>query len=228
MVSQLKLSRPAGGWINAAFTAFKNTAKPIKYGDTNLVWPPAKVGAGMVQAFFAVVNNVSVTPAELHLRTDTPQQAFSLTIINQGSTEVTYTLGHQPAVTLSLYKSWYNKAFDPEAPTAIVSGLERTVRVPAKGSRVIRVSVGGTGGEEGSCNAAQQQWWLEQTASCYRIPSHPAFFLRHCGAYALLQSSGSATHSILRAPGSTGVSLLTCVCCCCCCCVDTAWPHHSP
>jgi hypothetical protein len=132
-------SPPPGGYINAAFTTFKNTAKPIKYGDTNLVWPPAKVGAGMVQAFSAVVTNVTVTPPELLLRTDASHQQFTLSVTNTGFDDISYTLGHQPAVTLSLDKSWYNKAYDVAAPTAVATGVERVIKVTARSTRTFKV-----------------------------------------------------------------------------------------
>jgi hypothetical protein len=130
---------PAGGWINAAFTTFKNTAKPIKYGDTHLVWPPAKVGAGMVQAFSAVVTNVTLTPPELLMRTNGSHQQFTLSVTNAGSSDMSYTLGHQPAVTLSLDRSWYNKAYDVAAPTAVATGVERVIKVAARSTRTVKV-----------------------------------------------------------------------------------------
>jgi hypothetical protein len=41
---------PPAGWIPAAMTALKNTARPFTYrspaGSSELMWPPAFVGAG--------------------------------------------------------------------------------------------------------------------------------------------------------------------------------------
>ncbi|WIA08192.1 hypothetical protein OEZ85_007645 [Tetradesmus obliquus] len=137
----LEIEQPPGGWINAAFTAFKNTAKPIKYGNSSLVWPPAKVGAGMVQAFSGIVTNVTVTPAELLMKTDGTHQQFTLSVTNAGWSDASYTLGHQPAVTLLLTKSWYNQAFDAAAPTAVATGVERVVKVPARSTKVVKVGI---------------------------------------------------------------------------------------
>jgi hypothetical protein len=143
MQSNLRISQPPSGWISAAFTAFKNTAKPIKYGNSSLVWPPAKVGAGMVQAFSGIVTNVTITPSELLMKTEGVHQQFTLSVTNTGWSDISYTLGHQPAVTLLLTKSWYNQAYDVAAPTAVATGVERVVKVPARSTKLVKVRAAG-------------------------------------------------------------------------------------
>lgn len=46
---QLNVTKPEGGWIAAATRVLKNTARPIRYQNTTLMWPPVKTGAGLVR-----------------------------------------------------------------------------------------------------------------------------------------------------------------------------------
>eukprot|EP00775_Hariotina_reticulata_P012481 gene12481-12615_t len=129
-----------GSLVEAAKAAFKVTALPVPYRKTALAWPPAKVGSGGMRAYNAIVNQVSVTPMDLTLRTDnTKEQAFVLTLANSGSSTVAYTVSHQAAVGLSLVKSWYGKALDELAPTALASFSRKVLTVPAGGKTTLQV-----------------------------------------------------------------------------------------
>jgi hypothetical protein len=103
------------------------------------MYPPAKIGAGLVQAHAAVVTPVSITPAELPLRTDTRSQTVQLTLTNKGRAAVTYIVGHKPAVGISLTKAWFRKAYDVSIPAAVVAPIGAAVTVPARGSIVFKV-----------------------------------------------------------------------------------------
>jgi hypothetical protein len=88
--------KPTGGWVAAAAAALKNTAKPLPYphrssssSSSSLMYPPAKIGAGLVQAYAAVVTPVSITPPELPLRSDVRTQTLQLNLTNKGSAAVT-------------------------------------------------------------------------------------------------------------------------------------------
>eukprot|EP00775_Hariotina_reticulata_P011755 gene11755-11901_t len=127
------------GWIKAAFVALKNTARPVRYWDSKLYWPPAKLGAGVLQAHATVLTEVQVTPPELLLRTDRVRQALWLSVTNDGSSDIAYTVQHKPAVTMSLTKSWYAQALDTAVATAQVKASPEQVVVPAYGSSKIKV-----------------------------------------------------------------------------------------
>eukprot|EP00775_Hariotina_reticulata_P009333 gene9333-9497_t len=134
-------SPPEGGWTQAAFTALQNTARPFLFpGSSSLMWPPAKVGAGVVQAKNAILTQVSVLPRTLHLRTDVNSQVVTLTLVNSGNTTMTFNGDHKPAVGLSVSKSWYKKAYDVAAPTA-----EVLLQPSEGGSGRLRAAQGGSG-----------------------------------------------------------------------------------
>jgi hypothetical protein len=52
---QLKITRPAGSWAAAAAQALKNTARPIRYSNSTLMWPPLRTGAGLVKVGVAML-----------------------------------------------------------------------------------------------------------------------------------------------------------------------------
>jgi hypothetical protein len=52
---QLNIAKPTGGWIATARRALKNTARPIRYQNTTLMWPPVKAGAGLVRVSGALL-----------------------------------------------------------------------------------------------------------------------------------------------------------------------------
>eukprot|EP00775_Hariotina_reticulata_P012451 gene12451-12588_t len=134
--------KPSAGWPSAAFTALKNTAKPLPFpGASGLMWPPAKVGAGVVQALHAVLNRVTIFPNELLLRTDVQQQSLTVTLRNPTSTAVTYAVSHAPAVTIAVDKAWYRLPYDLDAPTADVDLSSTSVTVPPAGSVQVRVTI---------------------------------------------------------------------------------------
>ncbi|WIA16699.1 hypothetical protein OEZ85_013356 [Tetradesmus obliquus] len=140
------ITEPPGGWVAAAAAALKNTAKPLPFPNTSsssssLMYPPAKIGAGLVQAHAAVTTPVSINPLELPLRTDLRSQTLQLNLTNTGSVAVSYTVGHQPAVGVSLTRAWFMKAYNPALPTAVVSPVGAVVTVPAKGSIGFEVTI---------------------------------------------------------------------------------------
>lgn len=136
--------KPADGWKPAVLAAFQNTARPLSYKGSSLAWPPAKIGAGIVQVQAAILNAVNVSPPELLLRTDVRQQTLILTLANTAGCPAVYQVGHRPAVSLSLLGSWYRFALDPTAPLASVSieGGGGMIIIPARGSVSLRVRCG--------------------------------------------------------------------------------------
>jgi subtilisin family serine protease len=135
--------KPKEGWIQAAHIALKNTARPLAYkGSDKLMWPPVKVGAGVVQAYNAVVNKVKITPTQLLVRTDVTSQLFNLSISNTGESDVTYRLTHKPGVTVNLPMTWYGDGFDDQLPVAQVAVVKKQITVPAKSKIDLGVSDG--------------------------------------------------------------------------------------
>lgn len=133
--------KPKEGWIQAAHIALKNTARPLAYkGSEKLMWPPVKVGAGVVQAYNAVVNKVKITPTQLLVRTDVTSQLFNLSISNIGESDVTYRLTHKPGVTVNLPMTWYGDGFDDQLPVAQVAVVKKQITVPAKSKIDLGVS----------------------------------------------------------------------------------------
>jgi hypothetical protein len=141
------VTKPPGGWVKAASAALKNTAKPLPYpgssssssSSSRLMYPPAKIGAGLVQAYAAVMTAVTITPTELPLRSNVRSQTLELNLTNTGKAATTYTVGHKPAVGISLSKAWFRKAYDASIPSAVVAPLDVDVTVPAKSSIVFQV-----------------------------------------------------------------------------------------
>ncbi|KAF8063870.1 vacuolar iron transporter 4 [Scenedesmus sp. PABB004] len=129
-------SPPPGGWPAAVAAALKNTARPMRYRDTARFYPPAVVGSGLVQALAAATTRVSVAPAELALRTGVAAQALSLELSNDGDADVTFVVGHAPAVGLSLVRAWYGQLYDEAAPSAALDAPPR-VTVPARGDATL-------------------------------------------------------------------------------------------
>jgi subtilisin family serine protease len=158
MRRQGHLRPPLGGWVDAAAAARKNTARPRPYrGSPQLMWPPVKVGAGVVQALHAAVTRVTVTPTELLARTDVSSQRLRLTLRNSGVTDVTYALAHRPGVSVSLATAWYGRALDATLPTASVVVAPRVVTVAAGATASVQVrGLRGCSGS-GDASAAGQQ-----------------------------------------------------------------------
>lgn len=135
------IRKPKEGWIQAAHIALKNTARPLPYkGAEKLMWSPVKVGAGVVQAYNAVINKVRITPSQLLVRTDMSTEKFTLNITNTGDTDVTYKLTHRPAVTVHLPKTWYGDGFDDQLPVAQVAVVHKEITVPANSKVTLNVS----------------------------------------------------------------------------------------
>ena len=140
-VKKQGIKKPKEGWIQAAHIALKNTARPLPYkGSDKLMWPPVKVGAGVVQAYNAVINRVRVTPTQLLVRTDASSQRFNVTIHNTGDADVTYKLSHKPGVTVNLPRTWYGDGFDESLPVAQVAAMKKQITVPAKARVELDVS----------------------------------------------------------------------------------------
>ncbi|WIA28016.1 hypothetical protein OEZ86_010604 [Tetradesmus obliquus] len=138
---QLNVTKPEGGWIAAATRVLKNTARPIRYQNTTLMWPPVKTGAGLVRAMAAAFTEVSISPHELLLRTDMAAQTIELTLTNSGPTDITYAIGHSPAVGVSLTKGWYRQVYAVDTPSAAVTAQPAAVTVPGNGKATVKVTV---------------------------------------------------------------------------------------
>ncbi|KAG9093623.1 hypothetical protein FS749_014083 [Ceratobasidium sp. UAMH 11750] len=86
----------------AARAAFQNTAKfiPFSYANDSLLETAAHAGAGLTQVYDAIYTKASLLPAELLLN-DTAHfnGSHTLTLTNEGTQAVTYTLTHVPAGT---------------------------------------------------------------------------------------------------------------------------------
>jgi hypothetical protein len=135
------IKKPKEGWIQAAHIALKNTARPLPYKSSEkLMWSPVKVGAGVVQAYNAVINKVRITPTQLLVRTDVSTEKFTLNITNTGDADVTYKLTHRPAVTVHLPKTWYGDGFDDQLPVAQVAVVHKQITVPANSKVTLNVS----------------------------------------------------------------------------------------
>jgi subtilisin family serine protease len=155
--------RPRAGWVAAANTAFKNTARPLPYrGSDKLMWPPVKVGAGVVQAHNAIINNITIAPTELLVRTDVTSQRFALTVRNRGQADATYRLSHKPAVSVSLAHAWYGDGFDADLPTAHMLVVDKVITVPAGQTVTVDVSLGvGWGGPQLLASSPPHTWPLD-------------------------------------------------------------------
>jgi hypothetical protein len=115
---------PPRGWIAAATAAIKNTAKPVPYSQpgvsTSLMWPPAFVGAGTVQAAAAITNCVSISPTELLLRSGLSTQIIAFNITNNcANGSAAYALAHKPAFALDIVGDWARRSYDPGNPGAV-------------------------------------------------------------------------------------------------------------
>ncbi|KAG9098284.1 hypothetical protein FS749_004226 [Ceratobasidium sp. UAMH 11750] len=86
----------------AARAAFQNTAKfiPFSYANGSLLETAAHAGAGSIQVYDAIYTKASLLPAQLQLN-DTAHfnGSHTLTLTNEGTQVVTYTLTHVPAGT---------------------------------------------------------------------------------------------------------------------------------
>ncbi|KAG8698158.1 hypothetical protein FRC08_006099 [Ceratobasidium sp. 394] len=86
----------------AARAAFQNTAKfiPFSYANGSLLETTAHAGAGLIQVYDAIYTKASLLPAELLLN-DTAhfKGDHTLTLTNEGTQAVTYTLTHVLAGT---------------------------------------------------------------------------------------------------------------------------------
>lgn len=126
---------PPGGWIAAAMTALKNTARPFSYrspaNSSELMWPPAFVGAGVVQAAAAVTACVRIAPTELLLRSGAATQTATFTITNECLRGArTFRLAHNPAFALNMAQDYFGKSFDRFNADAVAPAsvrLSRTV-----------------------------------------------------------------------------------------------------
>jgi hypothetical protein len=130
--------------VAAAFAALKNTAKPLPFlnnssSSSSLMYPPAKIGAGLVQAHAAVMTAVTITPTELPLRSDLRSHTLELNLTNKGRSEITFAVGHEPSVGISLTKAWFRKAYDAGMPNALVAPVGVPVTVPAKSSIIFKM-----------------------------------------------------------------------------------------
>lgn len=141
---------PKEGWPAAAAAAFKNTAKPVPYSQpgiiSSLMWPPAFVGAGTVQAAAAITNCVSISPPELLLQSGLPIQNVVVTLTNnclkrRGAELV---LSHKPAFALDIVGDWSRRSYDPgnpgAVPTAAVTFSKSDVTLDVGQSQTFEVS----------------------------------------------------------------------------------------
>ncbi|KAJ3360543.1 hypothetical protein GGF32_008284 [Allomyces javanicus] len=77
----------------------QNTAHPAKYGDDSTMWPVAKQGAGLVDAYALLTNTVAATPSRIEFG-DNPKgtrKTARIMLRNNGNAPVTYTITHRQA-----------------------------------------------------------------------------------------------------------------------------------
>lgn len=130
----------------------QNTAKPTPWSGNpgiGFLEPVARQGAGMIDIFAAVNNQVHVSPGKLSLgESEAGPHAVSLTLSNSGDEDVTFTLGAQTNV-ITASRSIPSGPPDNPGPTGIgffggTSGVEfeaPSVTVPAGGSAVVNATV---------------------------------------------------------------------------------------
>jgi hypothetical protein len=112
-------------WTAAAKAAIKNTAKPVPYTQpgisTSLMWPPAFVGAGTVQAAAAITNCVSIFPTELLLlQSSLLTQVMTFNVTNNcANGSAAYVLAHKPAFALDIVGDWARRSYEPANPGAV-------------------------------------------------------------------------------------------------------------
>lgn len=124
-----------------------NTADCITNPDTKLPYSVRKQGAGMVDVYGAVDNNVIATTngnAKVELREAKNGQTFEIKLTNYGKKDASYTLK-----TTQLYTDYTNN--DPEKDTyeygikpvkgAIIKYSTNSVKVPAKKSVTVKAKV---------------------------------------------------------------------------------------
>jgi hypothetical protein len=147
---------PPEGWRAAAKAAVKNTAKPVPYSQagssTGLMWPPAFVGAGTVQAAAAITNCASISPTELLLQSSLSTQVVVFNVTNNcASSSAAFVLAHKPAFALDIVGDWTRRSYDPSNPGAVppatvsffssdivvAAGQSKAVEVGAAASRVL-------------------------------------------------------------------------------------------
>ncbi len=118
-------------------TLFQNSADPVNFGTSpSLLEVVHRQGAGMVDIDDSILSTASVSPSEISLGEGTGG-ATTLTITNSGSSAVTYTLGHQAAVSTGRATN---------APgfflgNAGVAFSAPSVAVPAGGSATVGVTI---------------------------------------------------------------------------------------
>ncbi|MCK6544736.1 S8 family serine peptidase [Myxococcota bacterium] len=119
----------------------QNTADPRPWNGNpglGLLDQVHRQGAGMLDIDEAIVTPVRVAPGKLSLgESETGPATRTLTIINDGDGDVTYTLGHEPAL------STRGNAYAPIATTgfASVAASAGTVTVPAGGTATVDVTI---------------------------------------------------------------------------------------
>lgn len=123
---------PVDDWTAAAKAAFKLTAKPVPYAaKKGLYWPPARMGAGIIQVNNAILNQVTVTPHEVLVPSGVKPFTQTFTITNTLENAVSYKLFHLPGVAITLEGNWGANFLAPDAPTASVTVKPGTINVPA-------------------------------------------------------------------------------------------------
>jgi subtilisin family serine protease len=114
----------------ALATPFQNTAVPHNFSTTPFVDATHRQGAGMIQIDRAVLATASVSPSKLSLGESQAGPATrTLTVKNLGSTEVAYTVSHEPAIssgpntfTIALSTASADVAFDAASLTVPPGG----------------------------------------------------------------------------------------------------------
>lgn len=124
----------------------QNSAKPRPFSaDLSLLEMVHRQGAGMLDIAQAVQAQASVSPGKLSLgefETDAPQTR-TLTITNDGPSEVTYTLGHESAVgsTGSYFPTNGTNLVTPvTTQPATLAFSSPSVTVPSGGTATVNVS----------------------------------------------------------------------------------------
>jgi subtilisin family serine protease len=138
----LFLQAHPGATPAAVTTALQNNADPARWSGNagpSFIEFVHRQGAGMVSIPEAILATATVTPSKLSLGEGTAAtpKPVTLTITNNGSTAVTYSLSHQAALSTS------NNTFAPGAFTtaAGVAFGSTSVTVPAGGSVAVNVTI---------------------------------------------------------------------------------------
>ncbi|KAJ3218458.1 hypothetical protein HDU67_005554 [Dinochytrium kinnereticum] len=83
-------------------TLLQNTASPRKKFGTDLIDSVAYQGAGLVNAYKAVMSKTSVSPSRLAFNdTQYTKQHYKLTVTNKNTVDITYKVKHQPALMVT-------------------------------------------------------------------------------------------------------------------------------